>query len=477
VLTAIIATAESTIGVLSDTKEGVVKATDRLVDFIIETKYEDVPPEAFDVLKRACLDNVGTILAGAAQPVGRMIIEYTRESGGTPESTVLGAGFRTSATMAALANGTMGHALDYDDMGAYGHPTTSLFPALLAIGEKIQASGRDVLTAYVVGFEVAAALNRGGGYVQYESGFHSTPLFGTIASTAGSARLLDLDREQTRMALGIAASEASGLQRNNGTMTKPLHAGMACRNGVMAAILAKKGFTAYEDIFEARTGFCDTFIGEGRYSMDAIADKLGNPFTVHNTIVTKPYPCCGGNNTALDAIFALIEENDIGYDNVERVDVGALSYTSPVMRFPEPKRGLEGKFSIRHNLACAILDKQVVIDTHTDEKIRDPRVREAWQKVHTHVVARWDLLFASGGTASNPVTITLKDGRVLSRKVDRHEIKGSPANPMSKKELVAKFRNNALLSVSEKAVDQAVERWLDLESVGDITQAVAPLAG
>ncbi|MFC1941185.1 MmgE/PrpD family protein [Chloroflexota bacterium] len=444
--------------------------------FILETKEKDIPPQLFTVVKNACLDNIGTMLAGSVQPVGRIINEYVRESSGVPEATVVGTGFRTSATLAALANATMGHVLDYDD-SSYWHATTSLLPALLAAGEKANTSGMDILVAFVVGVEMASALCREGKYDDYESGFHSTGLFGTMASSAGAARLLGLKQEQTIMALGIAASEACGLQRNNGTMTKPLHAGMACRNGVMAALLAKKGFTAYENIFEARRGFCDVFLGRGRYNLDNIADCLGNPFTFQDINTIKKYPCCGGNHTALDATFALIKEHNIKYDDVVRVDVDTLSYTSPVIRFPDPKRGLEGKFSVRHCLACAIMDGKVDIDSFTDEKVNDPKIKEAREKIFTYVVSGWDSRLDTGETRSNPVTITLKDGRQLSKKIDKRQMKGTATNPLSQEELVAKFKANASLALPTRAVNQAIDPWLNLERVGNIAEALKPVAG
>ncbi len=261
--------------------------------------------------------------------------------------------------------------------------------------------------------------------------------------------------------------------RNHGTMTKPLHAGMACRNGVMAALLAKKGFTAFEDIFECKTGFCEVFLGVGRYDMDNIANSLGRPFTYHNLNAIKKYPCCFGNHTALDATFELLKENDIKYDDILRVDVDNLSYTSPVVRYPDPKRGLQGKFSVRHCVACAILDGVVGIDTFTDEKVNDPKVKAARDKVFVHVLSRWD----TRSTASNPVTITLKDGRSLSKTVDINKMKWTAANPISQEELVAKFKANASLALPARAVSQAVNLWLNLERVGNISEALKSVAG
>jgi 2-methylcitrate dehydratase PrpD len=439
--------------------------------FVVETPDEAIPEATLEAVKRSCFDAVGVLLAGSTQPVGQIIQKYARARGGRPEATVIGPGWKTSAPEAALVCGTMAHALDYDDMGAYGHPTAPLLPALLALGELRRASGRQILTCYSIGFEVGAALCQG--YNQYERGFHSTPVFGTVAAAAGCARLAGLTVEQATMALGIAASEAGGIGRNNGTMTKPLHAGLAARNGVTAVLLAEDGFTAAGDVYEAKQGFCEAFLGDGRYDLQQVVASLGAPFGAHESLTIKKYPCCGGNHSALDAVLSLISDHDLTYDDIEHVEVQAMSYTSPVLRYPEPATGLAGKFSVHYAVGAAIRDGEVVIDHFTDERVRDPRMQDAARKVRAEVMARWDHRFMYGEMDGNPVVVRLKDGRVLARSVPRHAIRGAPGNPLSLDELTAKFRRNAgLLMQDSAAIDRAVDTWLHLERVADVGDAI-----
>ena len=219
-------------------------ATETIARWVVNTNYEDIPPDAIRVANESCFDLLGVILAGSVQPVGQIIQKYVNDQGAVPEATVLSGGSQTTLANAALANGTMGHALDYDDFGGFGHPTVAIFPALLAIGEQTVATGRDLLEAYVVGCEVGLALQHTTKYKQMDRGFHSTAVIGRLACAAACAKLLKLEEEETVTALGIAGSMASGLIHNFGTMTKPLHAGLTGRDGVTAVQLAQAGLTA-----------------------------------------------------------------------------------------------------------------------------------------------------------------------------------------------------------------------------------------
>ena len=294
-------------------------ATKTVASWIVNTSYEDIPPEAIRVAGESCFDYLGVTLAGAVQPVGKIIQKYVAEQGGSPEATVLASGLRTHLANAALANGTMGHALDYDDFGGFGHPTVAIFPSLLALGEKMGSSGRDLLEAYVVGCELGIALDKTTKYNQMERGFHSTAVLGRMASAAGCAKLLKLDEHDTTMALGIAGSMAGGLIHNFGTMTKPLHAGLTARDGVTAVQLAQMGLTAGESILEHPVGYANTVIGEGTYDLNEMAGNLGKPFRTQDELMIKKYPCCGGNHGMLDSIFMLMREHEFDYRDVETV--------------------------------------------------------------------------------------------------------------------------------------------------------------
>lgn len=449
---------------------------ERIARFIVKTKDEEVPPEALLTARDAAFDCVGVALAGAAQPLGKMMLEMTREEGGNPEATVIGGGLRTSPTMAALANGTLAHALDYDDMGSFGHPSVALLPPVLALGEKLGASGREVLNAYVIGFEVAANLSAASHYVQTERGFHSTAFFGTMGATAAAAKLLKLDVEQTVMALGIAGSMPAGVVQNFGTMVKPLHAGMAARNGVLAALLAKKGYMGTDSIFESKVGFFSTYVGDGNYDLGKAVNGLGNPFCLQDKLVVKKYPCCGTNHSALDSILSLMREESLSFEDIAQVTVEGLPYLSHVLLYPQPKQGINGKFSIHYNVAAAILDGKVAIDSHSDQMLHRPLVKEALAKVHVEVQSRWDPRYAAA-PAETPVTLRLKDGRVLTRSTNRHTMHGTAKDPLSRDELVGKFESNAGLTLAPNAVRRAADLWLHVDEVPNIRQAMEAVAG
>ncbi|HEU0022801.1 MAG TPA: MmgE/PrpD family protein [Dehalococcoidia bacterium] len=447
-------------------------ATETVAKWVVTTSYEDIPPDAIRVANESCFDLLGVILAGSAQPVGGIIQQYVTDLGGSPDATVLSSGLKTSVANAALANGTMGHALDYDDFGGFGHPTVAIFPALLALGESIGATGRDLIEAYVIGCEVGLAVDHATRYHQNQMhrGFHSTGILGRLAASAACAKLLKLDQHQTTMALGMAGSMASGVIHNFGTMTKPLHAGMTCRDGVMAAQLAQRGLTAGQQILEHPVGFVQTVIGEGHYELDQMAASLGKPFRIQDALIIKKYPCCGGNHAMLDSLFGMMREHNFTYQDVVHAEIDQ-SYVSTVMLYTEPDDPLKGKFSAKYNVAAALVDGGIAIDTFTDGKIADPRLQETMAKVTMNVKSKWE---QEGGVVSKgvPVHITLKDGRVLDHETPRGEILGAQLNPWGFDNIKRKFQVNASLILSPDRVRETIETWSDIPQVDDVAAAI-----
>ena len=445
-------------------------ATETIASWIVNTSYEDIPPEAIRVANESCFDLLGVILAGSTQPVGDIIQQYVDDSGGSRQATVLASGLETSLANAALANGTMGHALDYDDFGGFGHPTVAIFPALLALGESLDSTGRDLLEAYVIGCELGLALQHTTKYAQMERGFHSTAVIGRMAATAACAKLLGLDQEQTVIALGIAGSMASGVIHNFGTMVKPLHAGLTCRDAVMAAQFAQRGFTAGHQIFEHPLGFTTPVLGEGIYDLDQMAENLGNPFRVQDALIIKKYPCCGGNHAMLDSLFSLMREHNFTWDDVASAEVDQ-SYLSIVMLYPEPDDPLKGKFSAKYNVAAALVDGEISIDTFSDEKIADPVIAQAMDKVTTRVMSKWE---ESGGEVFKglPVRITLKDGRTFEHITDRDMILGGAKNPWGFDSIKGKFEVNAGLALPQDQVSETIETWSDIGEVTDLSETI-----
>ena len=447
-------------------------ATEKVAKWVVETTYEDIPPDAIRVANESCFDLVGVILAGSTQKIGDIIRDYAGELGGTEEATILATGERTSAVNAALVNGTMGHALDYDDFGGFGHPTVAIFPALLALGETIGATGRDLMEAYVVGCEVGLAVDYATHYhgQQMHRGFHSTAILGRLAAAAACAKLLKLDETQTTMALGMAGSMAGGVIHNFGTMTKPLHAGMTCRDGVMAAQLAQRGFTAGDQILEHPVGFTATVIGDEHTDLDEAADQLGKPFRVQDALMIKKYPSCGSNHAMLDSVLGMMREHGFGHDDVANAEV-VQSYASTVMLYEEPETDLKGKFSAKYNMAAALLDGEIAIDTFTDAKIVDPDVLDMMERVRIRVQSKFE---QGGGTVSKgvPIRVTLKDGRVIEHETPRGEILGSQVNPWGMENIAGKFRENVGLALPENRVEDAVRQWQDVTQVDDVGAAI-----
>ena len=444
--------------------------TEKFANFIVETSFDAMPEEAVTKAKEATLDCLGVILAAVDDPAGRMIMRYAKQGGGSPEAGVIGGGFWTSVEMAALANGTMSHALDYDDVGlSVGHPSVCVVPTALSVGERLKSSGKAILEALIVGYEIEGKIGFGSKYSQAERGIHSTSLFGTMGAATVAAKLLRLDVNQIRAAFGIAASQVGGLLANAGTMTKPLHAGSACRAGVMSALLAKEGFTADVNIIETPQGYGDTFIGRDNFNEQKIVEKLGNPLHIISPGITvKKYPCCNLNHRALDAMLQLIEKNDIKHGQVDTIIVGVPKNTFPLR--PDANTGLEGKFCLPYNMAAALVDRKINLQTFTDDMVQRAAIREVMSKVQLQI--REDVPIYSGSLfpwrAGNPITVKLKDGRVYENQVNVP--RGTPEAPLTIEELKDKYRDCAHKVLSPPQVERSIGLVLTLEKVKNIAE-------
>ncbi|MBI2910366.1 MAG: MmgE/PrpD family protein [Chloroflexi bacterium] len=446
--------------------------TETFARFIVETTFEELPRQLVSYSKELFLDAIGCALAGSVCPTGRKIIRFTRESGGVAECAVIGAGFRTSAPSAALANGTLCHSMDYDDMNYNGHPSAPIAPVLLALGEKLRRSGREIMEAHAVAFEVYGKI-AGASKELYDEGWHPTAIFGAMGATAAAAKLLKLDVEQTMNAFGIAASQTGGVRSASGTMTKPLHAGHAARAGVVAAMLAGDGFTGRSDTIENARGFSHAFIGPGKYDLRKMTEDLGKPFRMEYAPPSiKKYPCCGNNQRAIDAIFRLIEMHGISYADVESVVVDVDGRVGDSLIFAEPKTGNEGRFSLQYNMAAALLDGKIDLGTYTDEKAASPAMKEAERKVRVKIHQDWD---TSSKGRRHPVAVHLKNGQVLRHVVDK--LRGSPDLPLSRQELMDKYTDCASRVLSGPDIARSAKLILKLDQLEDISELMAVIIG
>lgn len=319
--------------------------TKAVTDFIVSTPA--IPDEVVAQAKRCLIDGFGCVLAGATVRGSEIVREFVKTSGGAGEATLLGPSpMQAPAARAALANGSSGHAMDYDDtqlsdapdrvFGLLTHPTVPVLSASLAVGERLNASGRQFVEAFLTGFEVECKIAEAINPEHYLRGFHSTGTIGTLGAAASAAKLMKLDAVQTSHALGIASSMSAGIRVNFGSMTKPLHAGRAAENGVTAATLAAHGFTAGDDPLDGQWGFFQV-MGPGA-DVSRLVPVLGRPFSiVHPGVSVKPYPCGSLGHPTMDAMMKLVKEHDIRPDEVERIRVRAGSNILNPLRYKTAK--------------------------------------------------------------------------------------------------------------------------------------------
>jgi 2-methylcitrate dehydratase PrpD len=387
------------------------------------------------------------------------------------------------ARFAAFLNGLAIHADDFDDTqlavapdrvyGLLTHPTAPVLPAVLALAEREGASGRDVLLAYTIGVEVATKVAEAIDPRHYNEGFHSTATAGSIGAGAGAARLLGLDVSTTAVCLSIAASSAGGLRENFGTMTKPLHAGRAAENGVVAASLARAGFTAAPNILEARRGFFQA--AGGGYDASMIHGRLGAPWTFENPgISIKPHPSGSLTHPAMGAFLDLVLANDLRPDDVRRVRIGTNRHMPNALIHHRPTNELEAKFSMEFCLAILLLERRAGLAEFTDDVVNRADVQAMIQRVTFEADPSAD----EGGyrEMTSLIDVELTDGRVLETRAEFG--KGSPANPMTDDELVAKFLDCLdWAGIPASTGREVADRVLHLEDESSIGDVIAPLRG
>ncbi len=416
--------------------------TAEVAQFIVEPQR--IPDSVRERATNHLVDGVAVMLAGAAAESGRIVREHLREVGGHPQAVVVGSRLRAPLQLAAWANGTAAHALDYDDTqlatdprSVYGlltHPTAPVLPAALAAAEYVGASGEELLDAYVVGVEVACRTADAIDPRHYRDGFHSTGTLGTFGACAAAARLLGCNVDDTLRALGLAASMAAGLRENFGTMTKPFHAGRAAENGLLAVLLARRGWTAARNILEAKRGFYSA--AAGGFDPSKIEGKLGTPYFFESPgISIKPYPSGSLSHPAQDILLELVREHDVRPEDVERIEVGVNSHVPNALIYARPQTALEGKFSLQFQMAIGVVDRRAGLRQFTDERVRDPQVRSLMERVHVYVDPEIESL--GYNEMRMKVAIFLRDGRVLSGRADM--ARGHPRKPLSREEISGKF--------------------------------------
>lgn len=459
-------------------------ATERVASFIAETSLDAAPQDAVAKAKKAIADTFAAILAGAGSELAGPLLRYVEASRAAGDVPILGTGVFTSPETAALVNGTFGHALDFDDVLSMmpAHPSAVILPALFASLDGRRIDGRALIEAYVIGVEVGGKIGLGMTVGHYDRGYHAT---GSLALFSGLAALLKLHRvevDTARQAFGIAASMASGLRRNFGTMTKPLHTGIAARSALSAWRLATCGFSAAPDILEAKAGLYST-LGTADSSAQVTAERLGRPFVITDPgLALKKFPCCYASHRAIDGLAQLRER--LGFDaaSVDKVICRMPPGGMHVLTYPRPVTGLEAKFSLPYPLAAGILDPKCSLWTFSDEAVRRSAIAALYERIDAHedpACRGEDPEFekrSSGSRGFVEVEVRLRDGRRETIRVDRPP--GSPSRELTWDDLHLKFMDCARQSkrFAQPKAEQAFAAIQKLETLEDAGSLVTLLS-
>ena len=410
--------------------------TDSIAHFV--SVGTEVPAEAARIVRTGFIDTVATMIAGRDEPVVGIVRQFVAARRSTArEARVLFGAEMAAAADAALINATAGHALDYDDVALGGHPSTVMVPALLAEGEHLGSSGADVVRAYLVGYEVWAELLSREPDAYHLKGWHPTGVLGTVGAAAAVAHLHKLPAADCRHALSLAASMASGLVANFGTMTKPLHAGRAAACAIEAVRLAAMGLTAAPDAFEHHAGYLAALSPKGRADRDRPA-HLGRELRILDAgLSIKKYPMCYATHRVIDAVLDLATAHNVNAADVRAVNASIGVAQASMLRNHAPVTGLEAKFSLEFAVAAALVARKVGLAQLTDGFVAEAPVREAMGKVRIATVdthCPLEPVFA----LTDRVELELHDGR----KLDSGEVRFARGNaklPLRESDLKAKF--------------------------------------
>ncbi len=444
-----------------------------LAEFIADFPAQSIPPEIMHIGKRLLLNEVAVALYAAQDPAVGILMDLFAFEGGNELATVIGLGTRTSPRQAALANGFLGHFEDYDDthLDTVVHTASPIFPAALASAEITGCGGADLIVAGVLGIEVACRLGRliVPNFREAAGFWHITNTCGVFGAAAASARLLGLSPDQIEHALGVAGTQAMGLREVFGSMTKPFHAGKAAENGLLAAQLAQRGFTSIsaesKGILEGARGFA-AVMAEG-YDLADLTRDLGETWELPD-IAIKAHACGQANQPMLGSMSELRTKPGVTPDNVEHIDARVGHMAPGLATRRHPKKGLEGKFSYQHGMACMLVDGHAYPQQFTDAKVNDPLI-----------IALRDRIDVSEDPAlprrAAAVTVTLKDG--TSHSVTTEFALGTPGNPMSDGQIEDKFRALAKEILPPEKIDLLAQCLWSIEdagSMGELTALLSP---
>jgi len=440
-----------------------------------DVRIDNASAGALSMAHLAITDTVGAMLAGATEPCATLLRDTVCETGPQREATLVGMAQRANVLDAALINGTAAHAIDIDDMSGslYGHPSAPVLPVVLALGERLGSSGRDVVDAYIAGVEAECRLGRVVNPHHYEHGWHPTSTMGVFGACAAAARLLKMDVAQTAVAFGLCGSLAGGVKANFGTMTKPLHVGHCARDGLMTALLVSRGYTASPGALEHRQGFLAVFDGPANVQPQQMLDSWGSQLEIEDPMFgLKQFACCGSTHNAIMSMLAIRHCHPLRADEVEAIEITAQRRRLPHTHNPFPQTALQSKFSIQYATVRALLDGAPRMAHFEGSAFMEPVVTQLLQRTSTR--ARPPETEDSAGEWGAEVTVTLRNGGKLHGK---SEVMGrGPSDPMNQEEMWQKFSDcasNVLAPPQAERAFAALGRMAAAERIADVTGLLA----
>jgi 2-methylcitrate dehydratase PrpD len=444
-----------------------MEVTRTLARYVIGSRYADIPQQVKHEAARSFLNWVGCAVGASRHETVENALAALAPFSGPAQATVLGRGERLDIMLAALMNGITSHTFDFDDthLKTVIHPSGPVASAILALAERQPVKGEDFMHAFILGVEVECRIGNSVYPDHYDVGWHITGTTGVFGAAAAAGRLLGLNEQQMVWTLGIAATQSSGLREMFGTMCKPFHPGNAARNGLLAALLAQKNFTSSNQGIEAKRGFANVL--STKFDPGEITDKLGKTFEISlNTY--KPFACGIVIHPAIDGCIQLRNEHGLKAADIESIALAVHPLVLELTGKRTPQVGLEGKFSVYHSSAVAVIHGAAGEAEYSDAAVRDPEV-----------IALRDRVSATVDPAMHEdqvrITMKLKDGRTLEKFIE-HAM-GSVDKPMSDADLEAKFRAFSRGILSDAETGRLLGLCWDVARLGDaaeIARAAVP---
>lgn len=446
--------------------------TGKLASLVEGIQFGHISENAILEGKKCFIDGIGIAVNGSTAEPSRILKKYLVEAGGNEQATTLGSdSIRTSMSNAALFNGVACHVLDYDDTQAElgGHPTAVILPVVLSVGEHLKADGKECLNSLIVGIETSCRIGKIVNPGHYRSGYHVTATIGIFGATAAAGKLLGLSWEELGSAFGMAGSMSSGLKQNFGTMTKSLHVGSAASNGIICALLAKKGFGGSKEILEGKMGFIRV-MGGGSAATQDVLEEFGKPWEIEKPgICRKKYACCARTHGAIEGIRKIVESHRFDLEDIKKIECGTDDTALQILGHPFPKTGLEAKFSMPFCITMALLKTRILPEHFSEKYIRDPIVAGVMKKVkHFADIEITKRGYEHRGDTS--IKVILQDGRELNEVIRRSMGSGSEA--LTEEEVISKFSECVGRILDDTKAGEAIEMLRSLDLQRDISKII-----